>query len=167
MHHQMYNVKCKTNEEIEASYPNIYLSMYVHKNLVDPSDYISPIKPAYIYSYFRIDLLNLARIDITYSSAELISDTGFLFKDLTKQDFLEFESINNMVEPINSSFSLFNSEVSFFISRGFKSYKRDYIRISDALANVGGILSLFQLVITFVFSFYLMLLILVSYRRNS
>ena len=97
----------------------------------------------------------MLRTKITYSSAQLISDTGFLFEDTSTTNFLEFESLVNSVNPVDSDDDKYGSMITFSLSRGFRKYKRGYTRFSDALANVGGIMSLFQMVLTFSFSYYL------------
>ena len=68
---------------------------------------------------------------------------------------MEYETQTSNEGTPNPALGPYISSAEFYISRGKKSYARTYIRISDALANVGGLMSLFTVVIETIFSFYL------------
>jgi len=88
------NIKCRTNEEIISKYKTIYTNIFIQKNLIDPSLYENPIQEAFVIKSKQLDILSqdVSKQTIYYSTAELITDTGFMYKDTTKIDFLELET---------------------------------------------------------------------------
>jgi len=153
-----YNIKCKTDDEIKHDHSNLfYVDLYLQKNLINPHNFSDPIKSSYSYGYKQIDIFNsdVLKQEIYYSTGELITDTGFLFSDISTSTFLEYESQTSNEGTLNPALGPYLSSAEFFITRGKRSYTRTYIRISDALANVGGLMSLFTVVIEIMFSFYL------------
>jgi len=97
---------------------------------------------------------NVKKQILRYSTAELFTDTGFLFEDMHKTEFLEYEGLDWDFAPPQSTYGNYLTSVEFYVSKNFRSYSRVYIRFSDALANVGGIMSLFTLVIEILFNYY-------------
>ena len=146
-----YNVTCKTKDEISKAYGKIYTSFFYQRNIIDPADYIDPLKASYLYHYNGIDLnsVNSVHNVINYSTAELTTDTGFLFSDTSTISFLEFETRSTDIEVGKENYHA----IDIYVSRSFRAYLRTYVRISDALANVGGIMSFFTLFIDTLFSY--------------
>jgi len=153
-----FNITCMTDEELKKKYNGLfYVDLYLQKNLVNPHKYENPIKPTFTYSFKQLDIFSeqILKQAIFYSTAELITDTGILFSDVNSTIFLEYESKDSTSGTVNPSMGSYVSTAEFYVTRGEKSYTRVYIRLSDALANVGGLMSLFAVVIETVFSFYL------------
>ena len=152
-----YNITCSTNQEIIDKYKTIYLYQFIQKNLVNPGIYEEPIQQKHIINNQLIDFtkvdFNLKQL-IFYSTAELTTDTGLLFEDLNSTKFLELEA-TEVSSGIDKEFGDYLAIIKFFVSLSFRTYTRTYIRLSDALANVGGIMSLFSMIIESIYSFYL------------
>jgi len=96
-----YNIKSKTNDEIIKKFGNIYLDTYVHKNLVNPSDFENPIQQTFTFNYRKIKLHseNIIKDTIWYGDSRLHSDTGFIFSDIYSTPFLEYESTDILESP--------------------------------------------------------------------
>ena len=87
--------------------------------------------------------------------ADLVTDTGIFFPDTTSLSFLDFEDKSDIIRPNLFTDRCFGSELTFYVTRGYKKYKRTYLRFSAVLGSVGGILNLFKMAISFFFSYYL------------
>ena len=153
-----YNVTCKTDKEVVDKYPMMWLNTYHQKNLMNSSRYENAIEPFYIYTEKQLDLTNppnVLKYIYIYSSAELITDTGLFFSDYSQREFLEFEGKDANILPYDEELGKYVASMEFQVSRSFRTYARVYIRLSDALANVGGFMSLVTTVINVLFSFYI------------
>ncbi len=150
-------IKCKTNEELIKKYPNLFLDIYVQKNKLDPTKYESPIEQTFHYSFKGMEHFgrNAIKQRITYSTANLISDTGVIFSNYGNRSFIEYEDMEIDVSPWEKRRGEYKGIVQLYISRNHRTYKRVYDKISDALADVGGIMSFITIFIDLFFTIYL------------
>ncbi len=152
-----YNIKCLSDAEVKAKHSNFYVDTYLQKNLVNPSSYKSAIQHTYVYNYKDINIYSGEAVKqrIYYSTGRLKTDTGFIFEDLSHKEFLEYEHSESGVSAWEPSRGPYVSMVQFYISRNHREYERVYDKISDTLANVGGLMSLFLYFIDFIYSYYI------------
>ena len=152
-----FNVVCKTDAEIIELYGNFFIDTYTQKNVLNPSDFKKPVQDTYNYKYKEFNFLdkNVVKQKIVYSTAKLTTDTGLIFEDLSYEEFLEYESIDVDFSPPQVDLGEYITSVEFYVSRNYRSYSRVFKKFSDALADVGGIMSFFSLIIDTLFTFYI------------
>ena len=78
-----------------------------------------------------------------YALTNLKTDKGYFFEEVVYQDFLTF---NNLIVSSSHTSVIFNNsiiEAHFIMNKKNQLHNRDYIKIPDIIAQVGGILSLF------------------------
>jgi len=151
-----YNIKCFTDEEILKLHENYYIDTFTQKNVLNPRKYENPVQNTYNYRFkeFNFQDKNVMKQKITYSTAELYTDIGVLFNETHAQNFLEFESVDIDSSPYNPYLGKYVASLEIYISNNHRIYSRKYKKISDALADVGGIFSFIIVVIDVLFSFY-------------
>ncbi len=153
-----YGIKCMTNEEIHKTYGNdLFVDTYIQKNLVNPSKYDSPIQATFTYKFRDYDFTGSKAVvqRLTYSTASITTDIGWFFQDQSTQHFLEYQNTDLSYTEPQASRGDYVAMVQLYISKNHQEYERDYKKISDALADVGGIMSLFTMVIDIMMSYYI------------
>ncbi len=149
-----HKIKCASPEEIKEKYNNdFYLDTYIQKNLIDPMSYDHPIVKTFHYHFKSIDLnTHLAQKQtIYYSKNEIETDSGVIFEDLYKRQFLEFnKSTEELVIP-DSQFGELIGKIRLRLSRNSKQYIRIYLKIPDILAVVGGFMSLIYTILQLIY----------------
>ncbi len=152
--------KCKSREEINKILSDSgYLNIYIFKALVNPHNFIEPVKLSYNYNFKSLRSFNLDENHLYtknyYNLANVTSDTGLLFSDeSTYKEFLEYRDSSSEIRKSNSKASIIAS-YSFFISDLETRYLRVYLKIPEAIAVVGGFMEIFLPFIETIYSFYL------------
>ena len=163
-----YNITCKSKKEVYNLYPELYVSYFYQKNMVDPNDFNDPINDTYTYYYQSINLnYNLSSNDvINYSSAEMITDSGILFPSLSTLKFIELESKTTYLSDGEKEGKVLHC-LDFYITRSFRSYYRHYIKLSEVFASVGGIFNIFMIFTNFAYSFFYRDVVYLKYLQDT
>jgi len=151
------NITCYTNKEMIQNYGySIGYTYVIQNNFVEPSHFDNPFLRSFDTYQQNIQSYDQGYEDsITYSPATVISDIGTIFEDpshirdtiqLEKQELTAFGKINHDEAVI---------KISFYLSRIRNIYTREYIKIPDIIANVGGFIDIAMSIINFFFSFYM------------
>ena len=151
------DIKCYTDEEILQKFgPYLYVFIHYPENYYIPNNATNPTKTEIEEKYVYIESFSHSYKSIlTYSVASLVDDTGMIFEDeqpkfnFTQYDSFSMYDIGNLNANDNVMFSL-----GLRLTRTENSYHREYLKIPDALANAGGMMSLIMPIIEFLFSYY-------------
>jgi len=137
-----HNVTCASLFEIE-NYPEpLYFTYIISETMVDPHDYVEPVKTTYNWYYQNLDLGNVTtNFRFYYSISNIVIDTGFMFNDENESEFLSFEDMTHISTHGISKHRI--AKASFYLTKTNKIHYIDYIKVPDVAAQVGGILSLF------------------------
>jgi len=129
---------------------------------MNSKNFAEPVLKNYIEKgYFIATVGSQFTVDIRHKIASLTTDTGVIFEDENTINFFEHEETEFLtvatIEQGKGNLDEFQAmfQIRFYISRNKINYKRDYIKIQDALANVGGFMGLVIEVIKTLISFYL------------
>jgi len=156
-----YDFQCYTDQEIESKF-GLYVTVYLiyQTDYYRPNDIYNPIIKKFEQKEFFIRSTKTSyKSYFTYSTAKLYTDKGLLFDDDQESGIPFFQlhtfelfDISNLGDylPDNTMVG-----INFWLSRIENSYSRKYLKLPDALANVGGIISIALPVIQFLLSFYL------------
>jgi len=152
-----YNITCATKEEKIKKFTGekSYINLIYQNNLVNPGEYENYFKRNYFYHSTNIDILDNTtayynRVHFRLSS--IGTDKGIIFSEWVNNSFMEY---NDMVVSMETPSDDFFVKVYLRTSRVEKLYQRFYIKIPDAIAKVGGFMSLFFEILGAVYSFYL------------
>jgi len=82
----------------------------------------------------------------------LTTDAGLIFSEYKETSFMEYNDMEIDIEPPTGDFF---AKIKLIISNETRVYERSYLKLLDVIANVGGFIGLVQVIIEFIFSFYL------------
>jgi len=154
---KLLNIKCFTDKEISDKYGPFFIVYFVMQNVYyKPNDQNEPIIRRFEEKYFFIEsLAKRYKSYLSYSTSQLVSDTGVIFEDDQPPiEFIQFQNYDFFdIGPIMENDAILT--VNFRISRAENYFHREYLKIPDALANVGGFMGLVMPLIQFIFSFYI------------
>jgi len=160
------NIKCASKEEYLAKRngSKMYLNVFYFTNLFISKNLTYPVKRYYnyvslpmIFDIFNFKARDVMTSNLRYSNSEIKTDTGLIFKDPISETFFEFEDMNNI--PGQSDGNLGERgqivDIGISLSKRKKIYNRNYIKIQDVVANVGGFMGLIQDTFQYILGFYL------------
>ena len=140
-----YNIKkesCYNDNERPEKVENIYLNSHFPISNVNPNDYDSGIKTEIYTDYFRLDS-KLKKVKYNFFEiTELESDYGWMLKIREtkkvlgfKQGYLDILLVNELENLIGGFF--------LYSSKSIIKIKREYPKLQDLAAQVGGIMKFF------------------------
>lgn len=142
--------KCIGNclPNIDNFVEGMYAAFSYLNSYVDPFDYNNPIK--YYFEKFPIRLNNKLSKEITYSFTKntLLTNKGWIFSDSKIQHYVTYDNV--LRDVFLSDTNLLN----IFIDSPTLVYytTREYMKIQDLLANIGGFFNATYLILSFVFT---------------
>ncbi len=136
---KMYNITCYSNEEIKNK--SFALRFKIQKNVVDPNNYYNPIKFNHWEKLYYLNQNQEYIANLWYQESTLETDTGIIFEDEKKTNFIEYSNFdfrsNGMRDSEGDMFTLYTH-----IARDTKLYTRKYLKVPELIANVGGFIGL-------------------------
>ena len=146
-----YNLKCKTEEELRSKYRDkTRVVSFTLKPLIDPNDYENPIHNDYEYNFETYDVNSVKENRLFYSNSTLITDDNWFFSDGNENVFTSFDSSTSTDYHVEDN-SVNSWRTYVHITKTFKYNSREYIKIPQILAVVGGLLSVIMQCITYAY----------------
>lgn len=143
------NYSCLPNNFYDSYY---YIHMIWSSYYVDSSSLDSPVKKFYDSAYFKISF----DFETSYRWAlKLInydSDSGFLMETSKK-----YSGYYNSKTEINSVYSPGINRIFygvFTLDEFLETYKRNYVKVQKVAADIGGLLKLFTVILSFISNIY-------------
>ena len=142
------NFTCKSIEEQKAFFQSKYEDFIYQNDAIDYSNYYSPLKKDVRKNYILIDSYLAKTLTLFIKHFSILSDNGFFFENMERQDSYTIESIvydfegNNLNEK--ESKPLVRLDV--YPDGQTSIHSRKYQHIQDLLAEMGGVLNIFVLV---------------------
>jgi hypothetical protein len=130
---------CKSLDEIKNQYP-IQYQMYFVDYYVDVENYDQPFVP-YVNQVSDVVFPGaLSQVHIEFNSINIKTQNGIIFEEFDSQDAFKFstslsQSTSDETDKIAKIVTMTNNMKEF--------YNRNYIRLQDVFANIGGILKVF------------------------
>lgn len=124
---------------------SIFSSLMVINAIVDVNDYITPIKRNIKNISFGVDIFIIKTLEVIFQNVMVESDDGWILQNKATKSALTYSSHNfdnSFVDSLSNDSYYKNVLFSYFIhtESQYTKYLRNYMRIQDLLANVGGIL---------------------------
>ena len=135
------NNTCKGFDEIKQSLNGKSFNIYFEDTIVDYKNYELPKQRTFVNKYQYIDCLLHKTIELNFQIMNLKSDDGWLFSNWTEWSKIGFTSMSS--DFFTVSINDFNtSRFSFILysDKNLNSIQRNYIKVSDLLARLGGVL---------------------------
>ena len=125
---QLYNIKCAPALEIDNLLFNSQIGVITQRRIVNNYNFEVPIIDSYSYDYYALSGFyaegNYIHNSIYYNPTNLLSDTGFIFSDITRNDsFIEFKQNEKEERKPTKDFYIYKSNI--YLS----NYETERIRI--------------------------------------
>lgn len=138
--------KCGTESEFKEILKNrLFISSFYQEYFVDSENYEKPMDLVYSNHFFMADPLILKRGAYYFRKGEIISDYGWMIEDLSSQSEMTLDkiltdtlSISQLPEDKRNVLG----EVYIYFSRKEETFIREYQKIQNLAAHVGGIIKI-------------------------
>ncbi len=138
---ETFEGKCKTFEEIKEFFDDDkYFNVYYSSSNSDTSNYLTPLSSFIINDYSKIDFAITKVMNIYLKNIDINTDDAFIFSNNEKIEDVIFDSKEVdffMSKDIAKENPIF--ECNFYSSSNRQIIQRVYQKMSEALANLGGI----------------------------
>jgi len=154
---ETYNIKCASELErynVLSSHKS-YMSIVYQDNIINPSSYEVPFENKFFIKKSGLNIFNSEAAyynQFSYRTVSLVTDAGIIFSDYEERNFIEFHEMVIDLEPPSGDFF---AKINLHIATERRIYERSYLKLPDVIANVGGFIGLVQVIVEFLFSFYL------------
>lgn len=127
---------CKSSEEIQNYLNFANFAMYFTNLAVNPNEFEKPITSFGKQLYTPISATTLTYIEMLFGHLDFLSDDGFLFEDLTNRQSASYLS-NRQILSFNPTMVV---QIDLKLDKIKTTYTRNYQKIQNVLADVGGII---------------------------
>ena len=136
-----YNNKCKTFDEIRQNLNGKSFNIYFEDSIFDTANYINPVKKTITNRYEYIDVFFRKNIDLNFQKITLKSDDGWFFGNWTSYSEIGFSSQNSDIFTVSSNdLNTSRFAINMYSDKNSVVIQRLYIKVSDLLARLGGVL---------------------------
>lgn len=134
---------CKSNEEIHNFFLDKYLTVYYKESNYDLNNYLNPMQESYKNYYWTLSSTMRKQINMNIKKIEIVTDDGIIFQEANKKESFKLSEI---VNDFDLNYKKQLMEVDFFSSPKKQYATRNYQKIQEVLASLGGIFSFFMTV---------------------
>lgn len=155
---------CAPREEIDMFLEGISIGFYTLDYFIDLNNLESPKTPI-IYSYMQSVISKMSKNTyFTFKNTIIQTDTSLLFENVDRVDsFFQVGSIKNDISY--TDYSILNIYVD--VNRVSDIYNRNYVKIQDILAAIGGLLKFILNLSTIITSFLSKKIFISEISNNS
>lgn len=145
--------KCKTNclNNLDDFLEGAYVGLNYIDNYVNPSSYNDPIKSDEKIEMIKISSKISKELAISFQNNILKTNKGWIFEDFIEQNYVSYDTL------ISEVFISQNELIRMFIdSPTFVALNvREYMKIQDLLASIGGFFNAIYMIMTFLTYHYI------------
>ena len=144
---------CFSPDYIRKNLPSVFNFQYiVFDSYMDGFNYTNPEYRIINSGIAKSNINSFTRLFIWLKNIEYYTDMGWIFQDIRSQFYTSVERIYSEVYPTLNTTTFFSHIIS--LSTITETYSRQYTKIQDAIAKIGGFVS-FLLYIFATFNKYL------------
>ena len=136
---------CKPQEVIQAALDNGNYAMHFSTLAVDPNNYEKPITLFGQDIYTPISASSLTYIEMNFEHLYMNTDQGFLLEDVEKSHFVSYSS-SRQIMSFSSDIAV---QIDMKLDKVANTYTRNYDKIQNVLANIGGIIKTIMILVNF------------------
>lgn len=148
-------VKCnKTIENCADDLDSAYVEFYFINSYIDSNNYINPVNYYYDSISTQISTTYLKRIFIMFSNNKYISDNGWILQEKATNSFIALNSFNKEVNSLAVGHESEKLWITLESPSIKKIYTRNYDKIVDLFARIGGLVNALVIIIQILFCHY-------------
>ena len=135
---------CYDKKEIEQKLQNIYFFLFIPEYQINHYNYKNPITKIYRAESLQFTYSNFKVYDYYFNEVHYNSDDGLIFENHKRNNFLMIESLQVDFRSQN----IFNyGQIIFGLSLNKIEYFRTYLKIQDALADIGILIDIIKFIL--------------------
>jgi hypothetical protein len=132
---------CRSKDELNAIFnqPGITFNLIFYENVVDPNNFENPyfLKKSLYWDY--MDTVSHRNVEFFYKKVTIGSDNGMVFSNYFSQEVITVERIISKHEHFDDlNYDLL--DIYFAVSNRHLNIRRNYKRIQQVFAELGGII---------------------------
>ena len=145
-------IKCKSPEEIKQQIFGSYVIIYFYENLLNPNNYSHPftLTKGAVWDFLDYDLAKAK--EINFKKLTLKTDDGLIFQNKYEENKVVVESFSAN-QRVRSKEETELAIIRIYASRKTNYVVRNYIRIQNVFANIGGIIDSLRIIGAIVVAF--------------
>lgn len=145
-----------------TSFQRIYFETFIPSNFFTPLNSSTSIQ-SYHFNWYDTLNPNILKIQRSFLKVmRVYDDIGWIFSDINYSDSISFDSFGNSVDFKSDNDYLNSTSTSgsrifsyyIFMTKSEQIYYRSYLKVQDIAAQVGGILKIIIMIISFVSNYY-------------
>lgn len=156
-----YNVNGKKCSEDEVDLDNklYYFSIFLPNAYIDPSNYTNPIYNSIKNFFYKLDKGLYKSMTFNFQDVLVVSDIGWLIESIDKKSTITVSEvrIDNSLKGTSFGGDINNRILGttvFYKQKVIKHYIRIYQKLQTLAANIGGMLKIYSVFISFFIQFY-------------
>jgi len=148
------NITCATDEERFRRFKNkFYLGKVTHNHIINPSEYENPIIQTFDYTVQKLELDFNKQTFINFAINYLRTDSGVFSQEFQEKKFLQIDSERpDFTKRVDDNVI---AECHILMSRNSNKYMRNYIKLQQVFAIVGGFVSISMNILIIIYSVYI------------
>jgi len=141
---------CKTKEEIDNFIieRSMNFNIITIENVLSVVNYENPITPTLLISYKFLHTKNSKITNFMIQKNNLLTDFGFFIETFEQIDFLKISELQTEVLDFDENIKEM-MQMNIYSSNKSESYFRKYIKITDILASLGGLIKVTIMIFSF------------------
>ena len=156
---QKFNTTCYTDKELYDKYGElIIIKIKYQQEHANPRNFVNSTLISYQQKEWWIKTVGVSYTSsLVYSVSRMVTDQGKIFEEERELNFFQFESLDfyNVGQVATTGISKEpHLQLDISLSRTENYYHREYLKLPDAIANVGGFIGIVYQILHFMISFY-------------
>lgn len=145
---------CKSDEEIKKVIPTLFFNFFYTSIIVNTKNFTTPMTQQINEDWFNLGTFIFKTIDYYFQNIVIRTDEGIIFskdyKDINSVGYYKHLADSRSLEEGDSNIFWLN----IYISNQVKYYTREYLKLQNIFANLGGIIQVVLLFFKLIFSPY-------------
>lgn len=154
---------CAENYDMVVS--QAYVEFYFVNSYIDSLDYSNPVKYYYDSVNTQISPDYLKRNFLSISNDRYTSDNGWILEAAKETNILALHSIRKEVNSLAGGLENDNLWITLEAPSIRKLYSRNYLKVQDLFARIGGLVNAFMIIIQIVFCHFFRYNYIMSLRK--
>ena len=133
--------KCQSFEDMNKNLNGKSFNIYFEDIIFDTGSYKTPIQKTIVNQYEYIDVFFRKNLDLHFQKIELKSDDGWFFGNWSTYSEIGFSAqISDLFSVSSNDFKTSRFAINMYSGKNLVMIQRSYMKISDLLAKIGGVL---------------------------
>jgi len=140
---------CATQEEIDKFIKERYININIItiENVLSVANYENPINPTLLILYKFLHTKNSKITNFMIQNNHLLTDFGFFIEAFEQKDFLKITELQTDVLEYDENVKEM-MQMNIYSSNKSETYFRKYIKVTDILASLGGLIKVTIIIFT-------------------